>query len=79
MVAEAVVEFTILMEHHEMVELVEAETVLLQALVKHQTVLTVLAAAVAVTDVTVASAPKVEMAVVELLLLGTGTRSYHGN
>jgi hypothetical protein len=41
--------------------------------------LMVLAAAVAVTDVTVASAPKVEMVVVELLLLGTGTRSYHGN
>jgi hypothetical protein len=62
-----------------MVELVEAETVLLQALVKLEMAPTVLAVAVAVMDVTVASAPKVEMVVVELLLLGTGTRSYHGN
>jgi predicted transcriptional regulator len=78
-VAVAVVEFTMVMEHHEMVELVEAETVLLQALVKLEMAPTVLAVAVAVMDVTVASAPKVEMVVVELLLLGTGTRSYHGN
>jgi hypothetical protein len=78
-VAVAEVEFTILMEHLQTVELVEAETVLLQALVKHQTVLMVLALAVAVTDVMVANALKVEMVVVELLLLGTGTRSYHGN
>jgi hypothetical protein len=78
-VAAVAVEFTNQTEHHEMVELVEAETVLLQALVKLEMAPTVLAVAVAVMDVTVASAPKVEMVVVELLLLGTGTRSYHGN
>jgi hypothetical protein len=78
-VAAVAVEFTNLTDHLQTVELVVAVLVLLQALVKHQTVLMVLVVAVAVMDVTVASAAKVEMVVVELLLLGTGTRSYHGN